>query len=160
MALERLYIIDRISYNCRLSGKHFMMPFLSKLRWINSSPLLTKLIATIYVGCFFILLSDFFYILLLKQYFLWCQTILFCKLLYWEFWAWYPNNFSSLLLKLSGNFRHSLLRHLRENCFKKLIKISDSDERPWLIIFDRVLVSIKRSPYLSIHIRFISLTYV
>ena len=69
----------------------------------------------------------------------------FWKLLYCKFWTWRPNNFSSLFLKVSSNFRLSLLRVLRGNRFKKLKKLSMSDKRTWLVILDRILVSIKRS---------------
>ena len=84
------------------------------------------------------------YILLLKWYLLWDKPS-FWKFLYCNFWAWLPNKFSFLFLKLLSNFWLSLLRYLKRNCFKILTKISMSNERSWVVILERVLVSIKCS---------------
>ena len=64
MVLDRLYTVAGISSFSWLSGKQFMISFSYKmeLRWINSSPLLSKWIDIINFGGFFIYLSDFLYI--------------------------------------------------------------------------------------------------
>ena len=138
MVLDRLYTIDGTSSFHRLSGKQFMMSFSCKmeLKWTNSSHLLWKGIGVICFGAFFYKSA------MRSRYLFW-------KLRCCKFWAWRPNNFSSLFLTLSINFQHLLLQNLRKNCFKKLKKISMSDETSWLVTLDHVLVSIKHSPYLG-----------
>ena len=114
MLLDRLYTVDGISSSRRLSGKQFMCKM--ELTWIDASLLLLKLLAMIYFGDFF-LLPDFLY-KFAKTISVIRSSHLFWKLTCCKFWAWSSDNFSSLFLKLSSNFRRSLLRYLRENCFK------------------------------------------
>ena len=129
MVLDRLYTVDGISSSHWLSGKQFMMSFSRKMefRWINSSPSLSKWLAMINFSAFYCL-SDFLYTFG-KTISVMRSSHPFLKLLYYSFWAWRPNNFSSIFLKLSSNFQHSLLRSLRGYYFQKLKKISVTDDR-------------------------------
>ena len=95
-----------------------------------------------------IYVDGLFVYLILYMYF--CLNIIFyeTKPSFWklpclEFGARCRNGFSSVLLNHFSNFRNSLLEYLRENCFRKLKKILISDERLWLFILDRAVVSIR-----------------
>ena len=119
MVLDRLYTIDGISFSHRLSGKKFMISFSCKmeLRWINSSPLSSRWTGMIYFGVFLFTYLIFLYTFT-KKISAMRSSHLFWKLLCCKFWAWRPNNFNFLFVKLSSNSRQSLLQYLRENCFK------------------------------------------
>ena len=123
-----------------LFGKQFIMSFSCKmeLTWINSTPLLSKWIGLIYFGgCF-----QFFYLILI--YFSKTITVLKPSHLFLKFlYCWCPHNFSSFFLKLSSNFKHSLLRYLRRFFLKTLKRILVPDQRSWLVFLQRVLASIK-----------------
>ena len=99
MVLDRLYTVDGISSSRWLSGKQFMMSFSRKMefRWINSSPSLSKWLAMINFTAFYCL-SDFLYTFG-KTISVMRSSHPFLKLLYYNFWAWRPNNFSSIFFK-------------------------------------------------------------
>ena len=122
MVLVRLKV-DGISSSRRHSGKQFLISFSCKngIKMNKPKQLIVKVNRYSMFRWFFNLLIWFVYILLLKQHLLKYQAIFFeKKMLYCKFCARRLNNFSSLLLKLLSNIRHSMLQYLRGKCFNLL----------------------------------------
>ena len=93
-----------------------------------------------------------FYILLLKQYLLWDQVIFFehCYIVHFELDVViiFQLSFSALIFHFSI-FSTLVTTIFKRKLLKKLKQVSMSNERSWLVILDRPMVSIISLPYLG-----------